>query len=57
MKTTKTKKALDFLAAHPGKTVYAAAKHIGVSASTLYRALAARKGKVVCPTCGHTIKK
>jgi len=40
-----------------GMTVYAAAKQIGVSRSAVFRALATREDKTVCPCCGQIVRE
>ena len=54
--TSKTEKALEYLAKHPKATVYEAAKEIGVCASVVYRAVA-KQNRPRCPSCGHLINK
>ena len=54
---TKTQRALAYLAAHPGATPYAAAKAAGLTVSAVYRAIAAREGREVCPTCGTLLPR
>ena len=51
---SKTKQALAWLKANPGKTPYAAAKAIGLAPSTVTRALK-MSAKPRCPGCGRPL--
>ena len=52
---SKTQQALDWLAANPDRTPYAAAKQFDLAPSTLSRALKTREGRTTCPTCGQLL--
>lgn len=54
---SKTQQALDWLAANPERTPYAAAKLFDLAQSTLSRALKTRAGRATCPTCGQLLPK
>lgn len=59
MKENRTAEALELMRNNPGMTVYAAAKQVGISATTLYagKARAERNaGKVQCPCCGTMVE-
>ena len=56
MELSKTQRALNWIAAQPGRSAYSAAMHIGISPSVISRALANQK-RPRCPTCGHVIAK
>lgn len=53
--SSKTQQALDWLAANPDRTPYAAAKQFNLAPSTLTRALKTREGREICPTCGQLL--
>lgn len=53
-KKTRTDIAMEFMAANPKATPYAAAKHAGIEPSVIYRALAAR-ARPRCECCGQPI--
>ena len=52
---SKTQQALALLKAQPDMTPYQAAKQVGISSSTLYKALGREKGRARCPTCGQLV--
>ena len=51
---SKTKQAIEWLAFHPGKTIYEAAKRHGVSYSSVWNAYK-RATRPRCPTCGQIL--
>ena len=55
---SRTQAAIEWLEAHPGQTVYAAAKALGLAPTTLYRAVRQREATkdLRCPTCGQLIR-
>lgn len=55
--TSRTSKALRWLNARPGRTVYAAAVLFAVNTSVLYRAIVAREGRPRCPACGQIVRR
>lgn len=54
---SKTQQAIDWLAANPDRTPYAAAKQFDLAPSTLTRALKTREGRDTCPACGQLLPK
>jgi hypothetical protein len=57
MKENKTAKALKLMEADPDMTVYAAAKAVGITPTTLYAGkMRANKTKVTCPCCGGLVE-
>jgi hypothetical protein len=55
--TTRTMAALDYLHDHPHVTPYAAAKMYGITRTAVYRALARRAGKTICPCCNQVVRE
>lgn len=53
---SKTQQALEWMTANKA-SAYAAAKHFGINASAVSRALKRREGKETCPHCGQIIKQ
>ena len=51
---SKVAQAVDYMAVH-NSNVHAAAKAVGVDAAAVYRAVRARKGRVVCHACGQLL--
>ena len=56
MTTSRTQQALALLAADPQLTPHAVARQLGLSPSAVYRALARRQDKVVCPCCRQIVR-
>lgn len=55
MTKSKTQGALELVG--KGATPYAAAQAMGISPSTVYRALGRRQDKDVCPCCGQVVRE
>lgn len=55
MTKSKTQGALELI--EKGMTPYAAAQEVGISPSTVYRALGRRQDKTVCPCCGQVVRE
>ncbi|ABM41183.1 MULTISPECIES: helix-turn-helix domain-containing protein [Diaphorobacter] len=55
MTKSKTQGALELI--EKGTTPYAAAQKMGISPSTVYRAMGRRQDKNVCPCCGQVVRE
>ncbi len=55
MTKSKTQGALELI--EKGTTPYAAAQKMGISPSTVYRAMVRRQDKNVCPCCGQVVRE
>lgn len=52
---SRTMAALEWLAANPDTSVFAAAKMYGITPTAIYRAQRRRKGKLICPCCRQVV--
>jgi len=55
MTKSKTQEAVELT--RKGMTPYAAAQEVGISPSTVYRALGRRQDKEVCLCCGQVVRE
>lgn len=56
MAKSKTQQAIDLILSDHSISPHAAALQVGISPAAVYRAIKARQGKNVCPTCGQVIR-